>query len=245
MSSTLVFTLATVPDTAGLRTLYATGDSATPAQLAEIAHLQSRQTGGNDALPNHLQRIAAISCVLYDHHVARIWSLGKAGDSEVQRIRALFETIKQHKPDLVAWDGSAFEIPVLHCRALIHALPLPKALCMDATVVSGVNLMQSLAPNAAASLDALARLCGFPGQTELDSNAVWAAFQADQLADIQQHCETGAVNTGLLHLRRQYICGDLSVADYNAACKRIHAALNHLDTPYWRAFMARWSSIEI
>ena len=245
MSSTLVFSLVTVPDTVGLRTLYAIGDSATPAQLGEIAHLQSRQTGGSDALPNHLQRIAAISCLLYDHHVARIWSLGKAGDSELQRIRALFELIERHKPDLVAWHGSAFEIPVLHCRALIHALPLPKTLCMDATAVSGVNLMQSLAPNAVTSLDAFARLCGFPGQVELDSNAVWAAFQADQLADIQQHCETAAVNTGLLHLRRQYIRGDLSATDYNAACKRIHAALNHLDTPHWRAFLARWSSIEI
>jgi predicted PolB exonuclease-like 3'-5' exonuclease len=242
MSSTLVFTLATIPDTAGLRTLYATGDSASPAQLAEIAYLQSRQTSGADSLPFYLQRIATISCVRYDRQTAKVWSLGKISDGETQLIKALFEIIDQHNPDLVAWQGSAVEIPLLQSRALIHALPLPQALHPSATTLPDLNLMQQ---TGAESLDGLARLCGFPGQAELDCNAVWAAFQARQIADIQAHHEAMAVNTALLHLRLQYRHGVLSATDYNAACKRIHTALVPLDTPHWRAFMARWSSIEI
>jgi hypothetical protein len=242
MSSTLVFTLATVPDTAGLRTLYATGGSATPAQLAEIAYLQSRQTSGEDALPMYLQRIVAISCVLYDHQTAWIGSLGNADDDEAALIKALFTTIEQHNPDLVAWHGSTFEIPLLQSRALIHALPLPKALCTDTTTLPNLNLKQQ---TAADSLDALAQLCGFPGQAKPDCNAVWTAFQAGQVADIQANNEAIAVNTGLLHLRQYYLRGQLSATEYNATCKRIHTALARFDTPHWRAFMARWSSIEI
>lgn len=47
MPPVLVFDIETVPGTDGLRTLYGTGDPATPQQLAEIAFLQRRQATGS------------------------------------------------------------------------------------------------------------------------------------------------------------------------------------------------------
>lgn len=64
MPPILVFDIETVPDTDGLHTLYRTGDSATPQQLAEIAFLQRRQATGSNFLRLHLRRVVAISCAL-------------------------------------------------------------------------------------------------------------------------------------------------------------------------------------
>lgn len=76
MPPVLVFDIETVPDTDGLRTLYGTGATATPQQLAEIAFLQRRQATGSDFLQLHLQRVVAIPCALRDHDRFRAWSLG-------------------------------------------------------------------------------------------------------------------------------------------------------------------------
>ena len=76
MPPVLVFDIETVPDTDGLRTLYGTGDTATPQQLAEIAFRQRLQATVSDFLQLRLQRVVAISCALRDHDQFRAWSLG-------------------------------------------------------------------------------------------------------------------------------------------------------------------------
>ena len=82
-----------------------------------------RQATGNDFLPPHLQRVVAVSCVLRSNDGIRVWSLGSPQDAEALVIQRFFDGIEKYKPQLVSWNGSGFDLPVLHYRALIHGIP--------------------------------------------------------------------------------------------------------------------------
>ena len=46
------------------------------------------------------------------------WSLGQAEDPEAELLRHFFNGIEKYSPTLVSWNGTAFDLPVLHYRAL-------------------------------------------------------------------------------------------------------------------------------
>ena len=75
--------------------------------------------GGGDFLPLYLQRIVAISCVLRNDAGFRVGSIGAAGDSEAALIQSFFGMIDRHTPQMVSWNGSCFDLPVLHYRGLL------------------------------------------------------------------------------------------------------------------------------
>ena len=64
MNPTLVFDIETIPDIAGLRALHELDAGVSDAEVAEMASQLRRQKTGSDFMPHHLQRVAAISCVL-------------------------------------------------------------------------------------------------------------------------------------------------------------------------------------
>ena len=57
-----VFDIETIPDTEGLRKLYALDEEIAPAQIAEMAFQKRRQATGGDFLQHHLHKVVAISC---------------------------------------------------------------------------------------------------------------------------------------------------------------------------------------
>jgi 3'-5' exonuclease len=80
---------------------------------------------GSDFLPLYLQRIVAISCVIRRTTKEglpqiKVGSLGNPDDSEKVLIQAFFDLIEKYTPQLVSWNGSGFDLPVLHYRALIN-----------------------------------------------------------------------------------------------------------------------------
>jgi predicted PolB exonuclease-like 3'-5' exonuclease len=80
-----------------------------------------------------------------------------------------------------------------------------------------IDLMDVLAKHngrANAPLDAMAKLCGFPGKMGMDGSQVWSAYQAGQLEQIRQYCETDVVNTYLVYCRFQEMRGGFSRAEY-------------------------------
>ncbi|WP_147074970.1 3'-5' exonuclease [Sulfuriferula plumbiphila] len=256
MPPILVFDIETVPDTDGLRTLYRTGDSATPQQLAEIAFLQRRQTTGSDFLQLHLQRVVAISCVLRERDQFRVWSLGDIADSEAELIQRFFDAMDKYAPQLVSWNGGGFDLPVLHYRGLINHVAAPR--CWDMgedqrefrynSYLSRyhrrhLDLMDVLAmyqPRAHAPLDDLARLCGFPGKPGMDGSQVWDAYQAGHITDIRNYCETDAVNIYLVYLRFQQMRGALSASQYTEECALVRESLRQNDASHWREYLGAW-----
>ena len=189
MIPTLVFDLETIPDADGLRRLNPQWADLPDADLIESALAQRRETHGNDFLPLHLQKIAVVGCVFRDDQGFRVRTLGQADDPEETLISGFFKTIGHYTPTLVSWNGSGFDLPVLHYRSLIHGVAAPRYWdtgeddrdfrfnnYLNRYHTRHIDLMDVLAKfngRANAPLDQLAKLCGFPGKLDMDGGQVW------------------------------------------------------------------------
>jgi len=252
----LVFDIETVPDIEGLRRLNGLGDDVSAAEVAELAFHQRRQSSGNDFLPLHVQRVAAISCALRERDSFRIWTLGSPEDEEAELIRRFFEGIEKYTPQIVSWNGGGFDLPVLHYRAMIHGIQAPRYWDMGEddrefkwnNYISRyhnrhLDLMDLLAlyqSRAYAPLDQIAQLIGFPGKLGMDGSKVWQSFLDGGIENIRNYCETDVANTYLVFLRFQLMRGVLTHEAYQSECDLVRATLAKSDGPHWQEFLALW-----
>jgi hypothetical protein len=256
MTPTLVFDIETVPDVAGLRRL-----SDLPAALSDDdvlawAAQQRRAATGGDFMPLHLQRVVAIACALRDAQTFRVWSLGDIADPEAELIRRFFDGIDRYAPQLGSWNGGGFDLPVLHHRSMLHGVAAPRYWdwgdddreyrynnYLNRFHTRHLDLMDVLASyqsRACAGLDAMARLCGFPGKLGFDGSEVHAAYRAGRLDAIRRYCETDVLNTYLLYLRFQQLRGTLSAAQYAAEVALAREKIAASPEEHWREFIAAW-----
>ncbi|ACO75256.1 3'-5' exonuclease [Laribacter hongkongensis] len=262
MSPVLAFDIETIPDISGLRAVRQLSPDMPDADVAEWALQRQRAKSGSDFLPHHLQRVVAISCVLrWGNDKLRIGTLGEQDSSEADMIAAFFDLIGRYSPQLVSWNGGGFDLPALHYRALIHGITAPRYWDMgDGDFADSrdfkwnnyisryhqrhLDLMDLLAmyqPRANAPLDDMARLCGFPGKLGMDGSQVWPAYQAGQLADIRDYCETDAANTYLVYLRFQLMRGSLTPAEYATEIRLVRDWIGtEAGKAHWAAFLAAW-----
>jgi len=105
-----------------------------------------------------------------------------------------------------------------------------------------MDVLASFQPRACAGLDAMARLCGFPGKLGLDGAEVHAAYQAGRIDDIRRYCETDVLNTYLLYLRFQQMRGTLSAGQYAAEVSLAREKIATSSEPHWREFLAAWDT---
>ena len=156
--------------------------------------------------------------------------MGEIDDPEPELIRRFFGGIEQLTPQLVSWNGGGFDLPVLNHRALIHGISAEKFWdwgdqdrefkfnsYLGRYHTRHLDLMDVLAmyqPRASAGLDAMARLCGFPGKLGMDGSQVAAAVAAGRLADVRNYCECDVMNTYLVYQRFRLMRGELSAGEY-------------------------------
>jgi 3'-5' exonuclease len=252
----LCFDIETIPDVAGLRKLHAVDAAVADADVAAMAFQLRRQAVGHDFLPLHLHRVIAISCALSDDESFRVWSIGGGAESEGEIIQRFFDGIEKYTPQLVSWNGGGFDLPVLHYRGLIHGVRAPRYWdtgdddrdfrynnylsryhMRHCDVMDLLALYQS---RAVAPLDEIAQLLGLPGKLGMDGSQVWSAFQAGDLAQIRNYCETDVVNTYLVFLRFQAMRGAVTHEQYNAHCELVRATLGRSTEPHWQEFLAHW-----
>ena len=192
MTPTLVFDLETIPDADGLRKLNGWGEDVPDAEVVERALTARREAVGHDFLPLHLHKVAVVGCVFRDDQGFRVKTLGQPDDPEAALLAGFFKTIERYTPKLVSWNGSGFDLPVLHYRSLILGVPAPRYWDMGEedrefkfnNYISRyhsrhTDLMDLLARyngRANAPLDELAKLCGFPGKLGMDGSKVWEAW---------------------------------------------------------------------
>ncbi len=254
----LAFDIETIPDVAGLRKMFGLDATVDDAAVAELAFQRRRQATGSDFLQHHLHRVVAISCALRSSEGLRVWSLGKADDTEATLVQRFFDGIEKYTPQMVSWNGGGFDLPVLHYRAMIHGLSAPRYWDMGEDDrdfkwnnylsryhTRHLDLMDLLAlyqPRAAVGLDPLAQLCGFPGKLGMDGAQVWPAFQRGEIGAIRDYCETDALNTYLLFLRFQKLRGHLTDAAYQAEIRIARDFVNaHIAQPHWKAYSEAWT----
>jgi 3'-5' exonuclease len=256
MAPILVFDIETVPDAQGLRKLWELDASVSDAAVVDLVSQRRRQATGNDFLPAHLQKVVAISCALRDRDSVRVWSLGSAQDGERDIVQRFFDGIERYTPQLVSWNGSGFDLPVLHYRALFHGIA---GCCYWDTGENDrefkfnnylsrfhsrhTDLMDVLAGyqnRAWAPLDEIAQLCGLPGKLGMDGSQVHSAWQRGEIEAIRNYCETDVANTYLLFLRFQLIRGVFNAEAHAAEVALFRAFLAAQEAPHWKEFAAAW-----
>jgi len=256
MTPVLVFDIETVPDAAGLRLLWELDPGVSDAAVVDLATQRRRQATGNDFLPAHVQQVVAISCALRSNDGVKVWSLGAPQDGEREIVQRFFDGIEKYTPQLVSWNGSGFDLPVLHYRALIHSI----AGCCYWDVgdnnrdfkfnnyisrfhMRHLDLMDVLAGyqnRAWAPLDEIAQLCGLPGKLGMDGSQVYAAYKRGEIEAIRAYCETDVANTYLLFQRFQLIRGVIDAGAYDREMALFRDYLAMQTAPHWREFAAAW-----
>lgn len=255
----LVFDIESIPDIAGLRLLRDDPEGATDQWVYNAWCEERAAEGKTDFMPLHLQRILVISCVFRNAEGLRVHSFVDRDDaSEGKVIQSFFGAVEKHVPQLVSWNGGGFDLPVLHYRGLRHGVVASKYWDLGEDDrdfkfnnyigryhMRHLDLMDLLAlyqPKNNAPLDAMAKLCGFPGKLGMDGSKVYEAFLAGQLEDIRRYCETDVMNTYLLYCRFQKMRGGFTEGEYEqevAFAKETLAGLAPSE-PHWREYLDAW-----
>ena len=262
-SHIIVFDIETVPDVASGRRLYGL-DDISDHDMAEIMLHERRQSTGGEFLRPHLHRIVAISLMMRSPEHCKVWSLGSPQAPEPELVKRFFDGIARHTPTLVSWNGSGFDLPVLHYRALLHGISAPRYWEIGDNEQGfrwnnyigrfhwrHTDLMDVLAayqPRAAAPLDEIAIMLGLPGKLGMHGSKVWKQFQIGDIDSIRNYCETDVLNTYLVYLRFELIRGRLTGDQYRQECQMLRDSLlkdareygkTHLDQ-----FCSQWQTDE-
>ncbi len=258
MTPVLAFDIETVPDVAGIRRT-----SDLPADLEDAGVLEwfaqkRRAASGNDFAPHYLQRVVAIACALHTGSDLRVWSIGEPEDPESELIRRFFDGIDRFTPQLVSWNGGGFDLPVLQQRSLILGVQAEKYWdwgdqdkefrfnnYLARYHTRHIDLMDVLAmyqPRANAPLDAMARLCGFPGKLGMSGAEVASAVARGDVRDVRNYCETDVVNTLLLYQRFRLVRGELTADEYASEIAFVRKRLAASEAAHWKAFCAAWDA---
>ncbi len=254
--NTLVFDIETIPDTEfGAAYFDLQGLSAEDTGRA-MAHLRQQESGSDfQKLPFH--RVVAISAVWRGRgEELKVLSFGTPESDEAELIRQFFGAIDKYSPTLVSWNGSGFDLPVLHYRAMKHGIEAARYWETGSNDQSfrwnnyisryherHTDLMDLLALynlRAAARLDEVASLLGFPGKLGMDGSKVWDAWLDGQIEGIRNYCETDVLNTWLVYLTFERFRGNLQAAELEREHNLLRGLLQSSEQAHLQEFLGAW-----
>ena len=253
----LVFDIETIPDVALGRRLLGLAE-ADDAAVGEAMLARRLEETGSSFLPYEQHRVVAIAAALRSEDQLQVWSIGSVDSPEDDLLRRFFGGLEKHRPTLVTWNGSGFDLPVLHYRMLKHGIAAPTYwdtgdLDRDfrwnnylnryhARHVDLMDVLSGYQLRGRASLDHVAALVGLPGKLGMGGDKVWDAWREGRRAEIRDYCETDVLNTYLVYLRFELIRGRLSSAAHATEQARVRSWLAERTEGHWRAFEAAWKT---
>jgi 3'-5' exonuclease len=251
----LVFDIETVPDVELARKIHNFA-GLDDAAVAKAMQALQRQTNGSDFLPLEQQRIVAISCALRNRDGLRVWSLGEPNAAEAELVERFFEGIEKFTPDLISWNGTGFDLPVLHYRALKAGVTAARywetgeqnsAFRYNNYLsrfhwrhLDLMDVLSGFQGRARASLTDMAYLLNFPGKLGFSGAQVWDAFLDGKLLDIRHYCETDVLNTYLIYLRFELLRGHLSQERHGQEVELVKSMLRASSEPHLQTFLQAW-----
>lgn len=253
----LVFDIETVPDLELGRRLYGL-EGVEDNQVAHIMFTRRRQETGGEFLSLVQHRIVAISVALRTRDALKVWSLGEEQASEKELIERFFDGIDKFSPDLVSWNGSGFDLPVLQYRALRHGVAAPRYWetgdedqsfrynnYLNRFHWRHLDLMDVLSGyqnRGRASLEEVAALIDLPGKLGMRADEVWDHYRDGDLMAIRNYCEIDVVNTYLVYLRFELIRGRLGPQEYERELTHTREYLIAQAKPHFVRFLEAWAA---
>jgi predicted PolB exonuclease-like 3'-5' exonuclease len=250
-----VFDIETIPDVETCRKLYAL-DGLSDADVVEAVKAIRRGEGKSDFFPHYLQQVVAISCALRHQDKFAIWSLGEENSPEKDLIERFYKGLDKYIPTLVSWNGSGFDLPVLHYRALKNNVQAPQYWELGDNDrdfkfnnyigrfhLRHIDLMDLLAgyqARANAPLDHISSMLGLPGKMGIGGAHVWDAYQQGQIKAIRDYCEVDVLNTYLVFLRFEHMRGKLSALTLKQEQDLVKAKLTEMNVEHFNEFLNAW-----
>jgi len=208
----MVWDVETIPDLEG----YARANNLVGKSPAEI-----RAAMGGDFPKLIYHSIACIGALVanrtpngYEVQVVGAPQVGQRTEREL--IESFVDKIGQLSPQLVSFNGCAFDLPVLRYRAMIHRVFAPgmhnRAYYHRYTEdnVDLCDVLSSFSYGAKVKLDELSRIMGLPGKPGgMDGSQVEAYFNAGRMQEIADYCMSDVINTYRLWLRHELFRGRL------------------------------------
>ena len=251
------FDIETIPDVDFGRRMWNL-DGLSDEDVGTAMTFMRQQATGSDFLPLHQQRVVAISVALRSADTFRVWTLGDRDADEAEIIRRFFDGIERYSPELVSWNGSGFDLPVLHYRALKHGIQAPRYWetgdsdrefrynnYLSRFHWRHIDLMDVLAGfqmRGRASLDQMAVMLGCPGKLGMSGDKVWYCWLEGGIREIRNYCETDVLNTYLVYLRFEYMRGNLNAAALEREYQLVRDTLQAMDQPHLNEFAAAWAA---
>lgn len=258
---TLVFDLETVPDVTGARRLFPL-DGLSDADVLALLETQARIRNGREFQPHLLQRIVTIGVVyaagdrLHVEAIGRDTQHADPDEHEREVLTRFFDAIERRSPTLVSWNGSGFDAPVLHYRALLRGVTAARYWeqgdgdrafrynhYLGRFHQRHTDLMDVLSGyqgRAVARLDAVASLLGFPGKMGMDGSKVAAAWFGDRRSEVFDYVEHDVLNTYLVFLRYRVMKGELTEAQFQSRALQLVEWLERSGAAHRREFVDAW-----
>jgi 3'-5' exonuclease len=220
MPHVIVWDIETVPDLKGFAAAHG-HDGKTDDEIR-------KELG--EKFPKHIYHSIICIGALIAHKEAEHWVVDALGAphvgerSECDLIAAFVDKIARLKPQLVTFNGSSFDLPVLRYRALVHkvsaiglaARPYFHRYTDDA--IDLCDVLSSFAPAAKASLHELCRVMGLPGKPDAINGAdVDRYFREGRIREVADYCESDVVNTYRVWLRHELFQGELTETGFEAS----------------------------
>jgi len=131
------------------------------------------------------------------------------------------EKIAALSPQLVTFNGSSFDLPVLRYRAMVQGVAAPGLAARPyfhrytEDAVDLCDVLASFSSQAKATLHELCRVMGLPGKPDGMTGAEVEKYYRD--GHIAEYCESDVLNTYRVWLRHELFRGRLSDAEFQAS----------------------------
>jgi predicted PolB exonuclease-like 3'-5' exonuclease len=144
--------------------------------------------------------------------------------SEKALISSFVDRIAELSPQLVTFNGTSFDLPVLRYRAMVHGIAAPGLASRPyfnrytEDAVDLCDVLSSFSSQGKATLHELCRVMGLPGKSDGISGAEVEKYYRDgHIREIAEYCESDVVNTYRVWLRYELFRGRLADTEFAAS----------------------------
>jgi 3'-5' exonuclease len=183
-----------------------------------------------DKFPKHIYHSIICIGALVAHQDNDRWIVDALGAphvgerSEQALISSFVDRIAQLSPQLVTFNGTSFDLPILRYRAMVHGVAAPglslrpyfNRYTEDA--VDLCDLLSSFNFQGKATLHELCRVMGLPGKPDgMSGGEVEKCYHDGRIREIAEYCEGDVINTYRIWLRYELFRGRLSDGGFRAS----------------------------